>query len=250
MTKEQRTVLITGAAGGIGSRLSEAYAEAGYRVAMTDVEASRGEAAAAAIGGRVQAAAVRFLAADLAKPSEITSLFEQLDEAGYAPDVLINNAGFGINKSPYELTVEDWDSVINVNLRGTFLCAREAGRRMRTRGGGRIINISSTRAYMSEPHTEAYAATKGGIAALTHAMAASFADDGITVNCISPGWIETGNYDALRDADHSQHWSGRVGKPDDIARACLFLSDPANVFINGTNVTVDGGMTRKMIYEE
>lgn len=250
MTKKRRTVLITGAAGGIGSRLSEAYAEAGYRVAMTDVAASRGGEIAEAIRSRLEAADIRFVAADLAKPEEISSLFGKLDEAGFAADVLINNAGFGINKSPYELAVEEWDSVLHVNLRGTFLCAREAGLRMRERGGGRIINIASTRAFMSEPHTEAYAATKGGIVALTHALAASFSPDGITVNCINPGWIETGDYGALRGVDHAQHWSGRVGRPDDIARACLFLSDPGSGFINGTNMTVDGGMTKKMIYEE
>jgi len=95
----------------------------------------------------------------------------------------------------------------------------------------------------------AYAASKGGLLALTHAMALSYAGDKIRVNCISPGWIHTGNYDNLRDIDHEQHPSGRVGKPDDIARACLFLTDPANAFINGENLVIDGGMTRKMIYE-
>jgi NAD(P)-dependent dehydrogenase (short-subunit alcohol dehydrogenase family) len=103
---------------------------------------------------------------------------------------------------------------------------------------------------MSEPDSEAYAASKGGIVALTHALAASFAPDHIRVNCISPGWIETGDYSKLRDTDHSQHLSGRVGKPDDIARACLYLTEDGNDFVNGTNLIIDGGMTRKMIYEE
>jgi NAD(P)-dependent dehydrogenase (short-subunit alcohol dehydrogenase family) len=116
--------------------------------------------------------------------------------------------------------------------------------------GGAIVNIASTRAMMSEPNSEAYAASKGGAVGITHALAASFAEDGITVNCISPGWIETGDYSQLRDADHEQHFSNRVGKPDDIARACLYLTARENNFVNGVNLVVDGGMTRKMIYEE
>jgi len=103
---------------------------------------------------------------------------------------------------------------------------------------------------MSEPDSEAYAASKGGIVALTHALAASLSKDKITVNCISPGWIETGDYDQLRPIDHEQHLSGRVGKPEDIARACLYLTAKENDFVTGINLIVDGGMTRKMIYEE
>jgi NAD(P)-dependent dehydrogenase (short-subunit alcohol dehydrogenase family) len=121
---------------------------------------------------------------------------------------------------------------------------------MREKGGGSIVNIASTRAFMSEPDSEAYADSKGGIIALTHALAASFAPHRIRVNCISPGWIETGNYGKLRDMDHKQHLSGRVGKPEDIAAACLYITADDNDFINGENIIIDGGMTRKMIYEE
>lgn len=119
---------------------------------------------------------------------------------------------------------------------------------MRKRGGGSIINIASTRAFMSEPNSEAYAASKGGIIALTHALAVSFAPDHIQVNAISPGWIETGDYGQLREIDHLQHPAGRVGRPDDIARACLYLTSEGNDFITGANLVIDGGMTRKMIY--
>jgi NAD(P)-dependent dehydrogenase (short-subunit alcohol dehydrogenase family) len=110
------------------------------------------------------------------------------------------------------------------------------------------VNIASTRAFQSEENSEAYAASKGGIIALTHALAASLAPDGIQVNSVSPGWIETGPWEKLRPIDHAQHWSGRVGRVDDIANACLFLTHPENRFINGTNLMVDGGMTRTMIY--
>lgn len=115
--------------------------------------------------------------------------------------------------------------------------------------GGSIVNIASTRATMSEPDTEAYAATKGGIVALTHALSMSLQEEYITVNSISPGWIETEEYNSLRPVDHDQHPSKRVGTPSDIARACVFLTSAENNFINGENLVVDGGMTRKMIYE-
>ena len=155
----------------------------------------------------------------------------------------------GITKSPYELTVDQWDLVLNTNLRGAFLCSREAAKIMRRQGGGAIVNIASTRAFMSEANTEAYSASKGGIIALTHALAVSLAPDKIRVNSISPGWIETGDYAELREIDHLQHPAGRVGIPDDIARACLFLTHDDNGFITGANIMIDGGMTRKMIYE-
>jgi NAD(P)-dependent dehydrogenase (short-subunit alcohol dehydrogenase family) len=103
---------------------------------------------------------------------------------------------------------------------------------------------------MSEPDSEAYAASKGGIVAVTHALAASFAPDHIQVNCISPGWIETGDYAKLRKKDHTQHFAQRVGKPEDIARACLYLTGGENNFVSGINLVIDGGMTHKMIYKE
>lgn len=246
---ERDCVLITGAAGGIGSRLAEAYAAAGQAVVMTDVDRGRGEEACSRISSRPERPDVRFIPADLQEPKQIEELFHSLDEQSLTPRILINNAGIGITKSPFDLTWQEWDRVLNVNLRAAFLCAREAAARMKRTGSGVIINIASTRAFMSEPHTEAYAASKGGIAALTHALAASFGPLGIRVNCISPGWIETGDYGELRDIDHKQHPAGRVGRPEDIVRACFYLTDPANDFVTGTNLTVDGGMTTKMIYE-
>lgn len=116
--------------------------------------------------------------------------------------------------------------------------------------GGSIVNIASTRAIMSEPNSETYAATNGGIVSITHALAASLSPDKITVNAISPGWIETGDYSQLSTRDHEQHFSKRVGKPEDIARACLYLTAKENDFVTGINLVVDGSMTRKMIYEE
>ena len=115
---------------------------------------------------------------------------------------------------------------------------------------GAIVTIASTRALMSEPNTEAYSASKGGLVALTHALAISLAPD-VRVNCVSPGWIATENYGKLRHKDHAQHPVGRVGKPDDIAEMVAFLLDRKRAgFVSGANYVIDGGMTRKMIYEE
>jgi NAD(P)-dependent dehydrogenase (short-subunit alcohol dehydrogenase family) len=241
-------VLITGAAGGIGRRLAEAYAERGARVAMTDLADTDGERLARAMAER--GTDVVFFPADLRRPDEIVRLFDQADETFGGIDILINNAGRNRVKSPLELSVEEWDEVLDVNLRGAFLCAREAARRMvARREGGSIVNIASTRAVQSEADTEAYAASKGGLLALTHALAVSLGRYRIRVNAVCPGWIETGDYAALRDIDHAQHPAGRVGRPEDVARACFYLTDPENDFVTGTALFVDGGMTRKMIYE-
>lgn len=241
-------VAITGAGGGIGSILALRYIESGWSVVMTDKNEETGASAAARIAAQYPEADVRFVCADLQHQDEIEALLQLVRQSSSPLHAWINNAGFGITKSPYELTIEEWDRVLNVNLRAAFLCARGAAKLMKESGGGAIVNIASTRAAMSEPHSEAYAASKGGIVSLTHALAASFSPDGVTVNCISPGWIETGDYESLKSSDHEQHWSRRVGKPDDIARACLFLTDPQNRFVNGTNLVIDGGMTKKMIY--
>jgi len=245
MDKMKQRVIITGAAKGIGKEIALAFAMKGATVMLADRDDTEGVKSMESInaaGGNSW-----FFHADISIIGDISGMISEAEKRMGGIDVLVNNAGFGIWKSPYELEPEEWDDVINTNLRGTFLCSREAALVMRKEGGGSIINIASTRAFMSEPNSEAYAASKGGIAALTHALAASLADDRIRVNCISPGWIETGDYTQLRKADHNQHFSGRVGKPSDIAEACIFLV--ANDFINAANIIIDGGMTRKMIYE-
>lgn len=248
MSFENLSVLITGAGNGIGRELAAAYGKQGAFVTLADVDAENGELVASQI--RAAGGTAQFVRADMRRPEEIETLVERTAQAYGTVDILLNNAGIGRWKSPYELTVDEWDDVLHTNLRGSFLCAREAAKRMRQGGrGGAIVNLASTRAFMSEPNSEAYAASKGGIVALTHALAISFGPDNIRVNCISPGWIETGDYSALREIDHAQHPAGLVGTPDDIVRACFYLTDPANRFVTGTNLTVDGGMSRKMMYE-
>lgn len=167
---------------------------------------------------------------------------------------LINNAGISINKPITELTLNEWQKVIGTNLTGAFLCSKYALPYLE-KSKGCVINLASTRAFQSEPNTEAYSASKGGIFAFTHALAMSAAPN-VRVNCISPGWIDVSGVKKtsvaqqanLSKSDHEQHPAGRVGNGEDIARTILFLLDKRNDFITAQNFVIDGGKTRKMIY--
>lgn len=244
-----KTVIITGAGNGIGRGIAELYAEKGANVVLADINEEAGKETAAMI--KAQGGESVFVPTDVREEADIVHLMKKAMQTYGQIDILINNAGKGVWKSLYDITLEEWEDVIQTNLRSVFLGSREAAKYMRAnKDGGAIVNIASTRAIMSEPHSETYAASKGGIVALTHALAASLSEDYITVNAISPGWIETGNYEKLTRIDHEQHFSKRVGKPADIARACIYLTAKENDFVTGINLVVDGGMTRKMIYEE
>lgn len=243
-----KVAIITGSGKGIGKAVATVYAENGYTVIIAEINTEYGNTVSEEInahGGKAY-----FIKTDISKVDEIVSLMKNVFEMSGRIDVLVNNAGLSEFYNPLEINESTWDKIIDTNLKGTFFASREAAKYMKINCKGSIINISSTRALMSEPNSEAYAASKGGILALTHALASSLSEFNITVNAILPGWIETGDYSALSEKDHLQHFSGRVGKPDDIARACLFLTNPDNNFITGTQLVVDGGMTRKMIYEE
>jgi len=248
MKFDNTTVIITGAANGIGRGLAEGYASRGAQVVVSDMDQTRGKETAASL--KEQGWSALFMPCDVRNEDDIRHLMNETVSQFGRIDILINNAGVSRFKSPFDMTVQDWDDVLNTNARSCFLATREAAVHMRKSGrGGAVVNLSSTRSMMSEPNSEAYAASKGAIVALTHAMAVSLGPDRIRVNCISPGWIETGSYEELRPEDHSQHPAGRVGVPSDIAKACYYLTDPENDFVTGTHLVVDGGMTRKMIYE-
>jgi len=230
--------LITGAANGIGQAIAIHFASQGIHVVAADIDEIEGTLLADNHQN------ITFIKADMAMEEDILAIFKQHPDI----DIVINNVGISKFKPLLELSVYEWDTIINTNLRSAFICAREKAKRHQSGNYGRIINIASTRHLMSEPDAEAYAASKGGLVSLTHALAASLSNSGITVNCISPGWIHNGSPDVLTQADHEQHFSGRVGKPQDIANLCWFLCQPENDFINGQNHYVDGGMTKKMIY--
>ena len=229
-----KTIIVTGAAQGIGRSIAEHFAAEKAHVIGLDIE-------------KVELQGVEYRYCDVGKFDEVQSVFSKIHEDYGEIHVLINNAGISEFKSMWEIEESDWDHVLNTNLKSVFICSREAARYMA--GDLRsIVNMASTRAFMSEPNTETYSASKGGIYALTHSLAASLSEKQIRVNSIAPGWIHTGDMQELTAADHEQHWSGRVGNGADIARACLFLCDPRNSFITGECLSIDGGMTRKMIY--
>lgn len=246
---QNKVVIVTGAAQGIGKEIASQYAKAGAHVVLADINKQLGEEVYIQL--KDKGYSVLFIPTDVRKEQDVIHLMTASVERFRTIDILVNNAGIFKPISPYDISIAVWDDIMNTNLRSVFMCSREAAKFMRlNKNGGAIVSMASTRAFMSEPHTESYAASKGGIVALTHALASSFAPDHIRVNSISPGWIETGDYEQLRDIDHQQHFSGKVGKPEDIARACLYLTDERNEFVTGINLTVDGGMTKKMIYED
>ena len=234
MTK--KTVLITGGARGIGRGCVDYFLEQGWNVVAVDVcEMEFGER-------------LEFVCGDTSEESTAASAVKKVLERFGGIDALINNAGVSTNGKfcLEELSLEEWNRVIGINLTGYFLMAKHAAPALR-KSGGAIVNIASTRALMSERDSEAYAASKGGVVALTHALAVSLGPD-VRVNCISPGWIETRAGAVHSGADMNQHPTGRVGVPRDIAEAAAYLISAG--FITGQNFVVDGGMTKKMIYVE
>lgn len=240
-----RRVLVTGGARGIGRAIVKAFCDAGCRVAFCDIDSKAGAATAQATGAQFHPVDVRDAAA-------LERCMDRLLEAWGDIDVIVNNVGVSAFKPLEESSLEEWDDIMSINVRPVYITSRKLAIHRRNMGGephyGRIINMASTRQAMSEAGTEAYSASKGAVNSLTHALMMSLAPLGITVNSVSPGWIETGDYYALSEADHAQHPSGRVGRVDDIARACIFIALPDNDFLNGENIVIDGGMTRKMIY--
>ena len=242
-----KRIFVTGGAEGIGRAIVKAFCAAGHRVAFCDRNAEAGTRTAQETGAL-------FLEADVRNVAALDEVMQQLFDTWEDIDVIINNAGVSDFSPITDTPVEEFDRILQINLRPVFITARKLALHRKNQEVpnkfGRIVNICSTRYLMSEPGSEGYAASKGGIYSLTHALAISLSEWHITVNAISPGWIQNCDYDSLRPIDHEQHPSRRVGKPEDIARMCLFLCQPENDFINGENIVIDGGMTRKMIYEE
>lgn len=240
--------IITGGAQGIGKITAQILQQSGWQAVLFDRDEEAGREAVEAAPDLI------FIPCDVAEEQSVQGAIRSvLAQFGHI-DGLVNNAGFGINKPIEELTMEEWNGVIGVNLTGAFLCAKYCAPHLR-QAQGAIVNICSTRAYMSEPNTEAYSASKGGILALTHALAISLGPE-VRVNSISPGWIDvTGHQKAARrqqlewsTEDHAQHPAGRIGQPEDIAGMVAYLLSEKAGFITGQDFVVDGGMTRKMIY--
>lgn len=248
-------VFVTGGASGIGRKIVEELRRLDCRVAFCDINRDAGEQVASVYGAL-------FYECNVCDSRALTVVVENVLEVWGDLDVIVNNVGIGDFRPFERCTLNQFDKVLKTNLYPVFITSNLlVHHREKMKGdnnsadyselnpyGGRIINISSTRHIQSEPGTEAYAASKGGITSLTHALAVSMEKYGITVNCISPGWINTDSEFIASTADNKQHPSGRIGEPGDIARLVTFLIDRKNNFINGVDIVVDGGMTKRMIY--
>jgi NAD(P)-dependent dehydrogenase (short-subunit alcohol dehydrogenase family) len=237
-----RVALITGAAHGIGAAIAQRLHNDRWRTFLLDTDAAALRSQAGQFG-----APAHPIVADIADETAVLAAVNRLREVTGRLDALICNAGIMIRKPIGQLTLAEWSRVIATNLTSTFLLVRAAEDLLRASNGA-VITMASTRAHMSEPDTESYSASKGGLLALTHALAISLGPS-VRVNCISPGWIDTDDA-TLRPEDHAQHPAGRVGRPEDIASMAAWLLEPANAFITGAEFVIDGGMTRKMIYVE
>ena len=247
----QRRVFVTGGAQGIGRAIVNAFVECGDIVAFCDICKEKGEELV-----KFHQNKILFFNLDVSNVDELESCMDQLFEKWGDIDVIINNVGVANFKKLIEQTVEDFDRIYKINLRPAYVTSRKlAIHRSKQNPSnqnpyGRIVNITSSRYLQSEAGTESYSATKGGIYSLTHSLAMSLSEYNITVNSIAPGWIQNTNYESLTTEDHLQHPSKRVGKPEDIARMVIFMCQKENDFMNGENVVIDGGMTKKMIYVE
>jgi NAD(P)-dependent dehydrogenase (short-subunit alcohol dehydrogenase family) len=249
-------ILITGGAQGIGKGIAEHLLSRRHNVVIADVDDEAGEACLAEY--QAFAGQLSFVHCDVGVEAQVEACIKDMLERHQSIHALVNNAAIADpdNGPIEELGLEQWERRLRINLTGYFLLAKHSVRALREVKGS-IVNLASTRALQSEANTEAYAASKGGVVALTHALAISLGPQ-VRVNCISPGWIDTGPWQApsrrestsLREVDHQQHPAGRVGVPQDIATMVEYLVSDAAEFITGQNFVIDGGMVRKMIYAE
>jgi NAD(P)-dependent dehydrogenase (short-subunit alcohol dehydrogenase family) len=242
---ESKTALVTGASKGVGKGIALELARCGCDVAINyNSDRAGAEATVAEIKslGRVALP----VQADVGKAADVDRMFAEVAGRFTRLDILVNNSGTQVWKPLLELTEEEWDRVIDTNLKGCFLCTQRAARRMKDHGGGRIVNIGSGCNQIPFPNLVSYTASKGGIEMFTKVAAVELGRYGIAVNCVAPGAIEI-ERTKLEATDYGATWAsrtplGRVGQPLDVARAVVFFAGENGNFVTGQTLLVDGGL--------
>ena len=254
---DKKTAFVTGAGSGIGESIARLFAQQGAHVVLADIQEDAAQRVAAEIQNAGGSARVQRL--DVAEEPQVRAAIEQVASAEGRLDILVNNAGISHVGSILETSLEDWERIMRVNARGVFLCAREGLRQMlaQSPGGGAIINMSSVAATMGIERRLPYCASKGAVLALTRSIAIDFATQGIRCNAICPGTVQTpfvdgylarnfaGREDEVRQQLHARQPVGRMGRPDEIAYAALYLASDEAAFVTGSALVIDGGWTAK-----
>ncbi len=249
MRLKNKVSLVTGAGQGIGRAIALAFAREGSAVVVNDIDLKTAEATAREITKKKKGEALA-IRADVSQKDEVISMFEKLREKFDRIDILVNNAGIQTETLFLNLSVDEWDKIISVNLKGTFLCSQQAAQIMdEKKRGGKIINISSIHQFFPAINIAHYAASKGGIMMLTKVMAQELAEKKINVTCIAPGAVKTAKNEAIIKSSQrlaemeSKIPLGRMAEPEEIALVAVFLASEDSNYITGTTIYVDGGLT-------
>lgn len=249
MRFEDKTAIVTGAGSGIGLATTQRLATEGATVIMADVRDADDEAAGIIESGNT----VRFVLTDVSQESQVRALVDEVVSSHGRVDILVNNAGIAFARTVPDTTLEEWDRLMNVNLKGVFLCSRAVIPIMQRQGGGVIVNVSSEQGLVGASENAAYTATKGGVIQLTKSMAIDHGQDGIRVNCVCPGPVKTPLFDRFVESVEDPETElrnfveatilKRLGRPEEIASVIAFLASEESSYMAGSVVVADGGLT-------
>ncbi len=246
MKLKDKVAVITGAGSGLGRAIALRFAGEGGRIVIAELNEAKGEETLKMVQAKgVEAFAVT---TDVGNSESVANLFKSIDGHGWPVDIMVNNAGNAGQLTPvHEMTDEQWHIVVEVHLSGTFYCTREAVRRMLAQGrGGVVINMSSVAALRGLPGGSSYTAAKGGILSFTKGVAQEYAGQGIRVNAIAPGWVETPILENIPDAMRPMMIAGtplgRIGRPEEIAAVALFLASDESSYLIGQMISPNGGL--------